>query len=47
VELRAGLIGATVGVLAWFLPDLVGGGHDVMQGTLAGEAVLTFLHYPT
>jgi CIC family chloride channel protein len=36
VELRAGLIGATVGVLAWFLPDLVSGGHDVTQGTLAG-----------
>jgi CIC family chloride channel protein len=43
VELKAGLIGAAVGVLAWFLPDLVGGGHDVTQGTLAGEAVLTYL----
>jgi CIC family chloride channel protein len=26
VEVRAGLIGAAVGVLAWFLPHLVGGG---------------------
>ena len=25
-ELRAGLVGAAVGVLAWFAPDLVGGG---------------------
>src|SRR5262249_5118826 len=29
VEVRAGLIGAAVGVLAWFLPDLVGGGQEV------------------
>jgi CIC family chloride channel protein len=43
VELRAGLIGAIVGVLAWFLPDLVAGGRDVTQGTLAGNVVLTYL----
>jgi CIC family chloride channel protein len=43
VEVRAGLIGAAVGVLAWFLPHLVGGGQEVAQRTLAGDATLAFL----
>jgi CIC family chloride channel protein len=43
VEVRAGLIGAAVGVLAWFLPHLVGGGEEVAQRTLAGDATLAFL----
>jgi CIC family chloride channel protein len=43
VEVRAGLIGAAVGVLAWFLPDLVGGGQVVTQRTLAGAEALAFL----
>ena len=38
VELRAGLIGAAVGTLAWFAPDLVGGGDPITQRTLAGVA---------
>src|SRR5262249_41747823 len=38
VEMRAALIGAAVGVVAWFLPNLVGGGEQVAQVTLAGEA---------
>jgi chloride channel protein, CIC family len=42
-EVRAGLIGAAVGVLTWFLPDLVGGGEVVAQRTLAGEAAVAFL----
>jgi hypothetical protein len=36
VEVRAGLIGAAVGMLAWFAPDLVGGGDPITQRTLAG-----------
>lgn len=43
VEMRAGLIGAAVGVLAWFLPHLVGGGQELTQRTLAGEATLALL----
>jgi CIC family chloride channel protein len=43
VEVRAGLIGAAVGVLAWFLPHLVGGGQEVAQRTLAGDATLAWL----
>jgi CIC family chloride channel protein len=43
VELRAGLIGAAVGVLAYFLPHLVGGGQEVAQRTLAGGATLASL----
>jgi CIC family chloride channel protein len=43
VEVRAGLIGAAVGVLAWFLPHLVGGGHEVAQRALAEDATLALL----
>jgi CIC family chloride channel protein len=40
VELRAALVGAAVGLLAWFAPDLVGGGDAITQRALAGtEAV--------
>src|SRR5262249_40224913 len=31
VEMRAGLIGGAVGLLAWFAPDLVGGGDAITQ----------------
>ncbi len=34
VEGRAWLIGAMVGVLAWFAPELVGGGDNITQSTL-------------
>jgi CIC family chloride channel protein len=43
VEARAGLIGAAVGVLAWFLPHLVGGGQEVAQRTLGGGGALASL----
>jgi CIC family chloride channel protein len=38
VELRAGLVGAAVGILAWFAPDLVGGGDAITQSVLIGTA---------
>ena len=40
VELRAGLIGAAVGALAWFAPDLVGGGDPLTQRALDGSGTL-------
>jgi CIC family chloride channel protein len=43
VELRAGLIGAAVGVVAWFAPGLVGGGDEITQRILAGGAMLTLI----
>jgi CIC family chloride channel protein len=43
VELRAGLIGAVVGLLAWFAPNLVGGGDEITQRTLAGTEVVAWL----
>jgi CIC family chloride channel protein len=42
-EVRAGLIGGAVGVLAWFVPHLVGGGQVVAQRALAGDATLALL----
>jgi CIC family chloride channel protein len=38
VELQAGVIGAAVGILAWFAPGLVGGGDEITQRVLAGGA---------
>ncbi len=43
VELRAGLIGGAVGILAWFVPDLVGGGDPITQRTLVGVGTLGLL----
>jgi CIC family chloride channel protein len=43
VELRAGVIGAAVGVVAWFTPELVGGGDPITQRVLAGEAALSMI----
>ena len=43
VELRAALIGAAVGALAWYWPDLVGGGDMITQRTLAGAEPLAIL----
>jgi CIC family chloride channel protein len=43
VELRAGLIGAAVGALAWFTPDLVGGGDPLTQSALDGTGTLAVL----
>jgi chloride channel protein, CIC family len=43
VELRAGLIGAVVGTLAWFAPQLVGGGDPITQRALTGAETLGVL----
>ena len=44
IEARAGLIGAIVGIVAWFAPELVGGGDAITQRALIGhEAVLVVL----
>ncbi len=43
VELQAGVIGASVGVLAWFAPELVGGGDPITQRVLAGGAAATMI----
>jgi CIC family chloride channel protein len=43
LELRAGLIGAAVGALAWFAPELVGGGDPLTQRALDGSGTLALL----
>jgi CIC family chloride channel protein len=43
VELRAGVIGAAVGALAWYAPDLVGGGDPLTQRALEGGELLAVL----
>jgi CIC family chloride channel protein len=43
VELRAGLIGAAVGTLAWFAPGLVGGGDTITPRTLEGAETLAVI----
>jgi CIC family chloride channel protein len=43
VEVRAGLVGAVVGTLAWFAPDLVGGGDGITQRTLVGAESLALV----
>jgi CIC family chloride channel protein len=43
VELRAGLVGAAVGVLGWFMPQWIGGGDSITQHTLAGAVPLTLV----
>lgn len=43
VEIRAALIGAAIGMLAWFAPDLVGGGDQITQRTLDGGESLAVL----
>jgi CIC family chloride channel protein len=40
LEWRAVLIGAAVGLLAWFAPNLVGGGDAITQRMLAGAETL-------
>jgi CIC family chloride channel protein len=34
------LVGAGVGALAWFMPEAVGGGDDITQDVLAGQAAI-------
>lgn len=43
VEARAGLIGAVVGTVAWFAPGLVGGGDDISQQILSGQAIVALM----
>jgi CIC family chloride channel protein len=43
VEIRGAVIGACVGVLGWFLPDLIGGGDDITQRVLAGGTSLAIV----
>jgi CIC family chloride channel protein len=43
VELRAAFIGAGVGALAWFAPDVVGGGDFITQRTLEGIGTLALI----
>jgi chloride channel protein, CIC family len=43
VEIRAAVIGAAVGGLAWFAPGLVGGGDEITQHALFGDATLLML----
>jgi CIC family chloride channel protein len=45
VELRAALIGAAVGALAWVAPDLVGGGDPISQRTLLGMELFAVIPY--
>ena len=40
VEMRAALVGGAVGILAWFSPDLVGGGDAITQRVLTGDVLL-------
>jgi CIC family chloride channel protein len=44
-EVRAAGIGAAVGMLAWFAPDLVGGGDAITQRTLAGTESLALVAF--
>lgn len=43
IELKAGLVGAAVGVLAWFMPGLVGGGDQITQRLLSAETPLAMI----
>jgi CIC family chloride channel protein len=43
VELQAGLIGAAAAILAWFAPDLVGGGDAITQRLLSKGAGLLLI----
>jgi chloride channel protein, CIC family len=45
VEVRAGLIGAAVGTLAWFAPSVVGGGDAITQRSLVGAETLSALPF--
>jgi len=40
---RAALIGATIGLTAWFAPTMVGGGDNLTQGVLSDQYAITAL----
>jgi CIC family chloride channel protein len=43
IEGRAALVGAVVGLLAWFAPGVVGGGDAITQRTLSGPETVSML----
>ena len=43
MELRAAIIGAAVGAIAWFAPRIVGGGDSLTQGALFGHGGMLVL----
>jgi CIC family chloride channel protein len=43
VELRAALIGIAIGLIAWFGPNLVGGGDPITQQALSGGKPFTWV----
>ena len=43
VEARAGMVGAAVGALAWFFPNLVGGGDLITQRALSTAATVAMI----
>lgn len=45
VEIRAAATGAAVGALAWFAPDLVGGGEAITEAALSGRQDLFVLPF--
>lgn len=45
LELRAAMIGAAVGALAWFAPDLAGGGDALTQQALDGAQPLAMIPF--
>lgn len=38
--LAAALVGGSIGLIGWFLPQALGGGHELVEETLAGDTVL-------
>jgi CIC family chloride channel protein len=43
IELRAAIIGGTVGILAYFVPGIVGGGDPITQRALLGVGTLAMI----
>jgi chloride channel protein, CIC family len=45
MKLSAGLVGAAVGLLGWFLPLIVGSGHELGEAVLAGGVGLSIIPF--
>jgi len=43
VAVRAGAVGAAVGLLSWYMPQWVGGGDNITEKVLRGEVALAML----
>lgn len=41
----AALVGGALGLVAWFAPDIVGGGHDMSETVLDGDVVLAAIPF--